>query len=326
MKNNYESIVILYLFVSIICLTVSCSERDYEGRNFKGVDKLEDLSKRVSSHLLQPMTLLVENKKIYILDYGSHKIKVFNMKGKLEREIGDGRGEGPGQVIHAGEFDVGKESVWMVDLRGRKVVRFDDDGEYIDQFRVDHPVNKIEILDDVVVVRNPAGKKLFVQYDKKGNRIKRFGIIDKEGANNPMSVTGHMVEINDREFAYLTHYASYVFNYKDLSLHDELLLVDNQEFLSGESRNEGEGARYMAPKTNIQYLEISYSDNQIYTLTKIKDKKLTIIDAYNYDKSSYIESYKVDDRVNKAVVQGDTIFSVTGSGFRAYEINQRGLF
>jgi hypothetical protein len=221
------------------------------------------------------MTLLVDDEEIYILDYGNHKVKVFNMEGVLEREMGNGRGEGPGQVIHAGEFDVERDTIWMVDLRGRKVVKYTKNGKYIGQFRVNHPINKIETLGDDIVVRNPAGVEPFVRYSKGGVRLSSFGNIGKKGADNPISVTGHMAQVDSSSFAYLTHYASYVFKYSNFDLKNELILVDGQKFSDGEEKNDSGGVRYMSPDVDVQYLEISTDNENTFVLTQVEKRAVS---------------------------------------------------
>lgn len=286
----------------------------------------DSISNRISKNLLNPLLLKVQEKEIYVLDYGNHKIKVFGINGEKRREIGRGQGQGPGDVLQAGEFDVSQDSVWMVDMRGRKVVSYTDEGEYVDQFRVDHPINKLEVLDERIITTGPAPGALFHEYSPNGTHQGEFGTVLENQQLSVLTLTGSLSPLpNQRHFLFAPKYASYAYLYSGREITKTIETIDGQNFPEPKTTEGEMGTRVTAPEPPIEYPSSSVSGQKIFITTNYMRREnprydYTYIDVYDVQEGSYLKTVRLPEIAERAIVHKDRIYAIYKATVKIYDL------
>lgn len=93
----------------------------------------EELS--IEEGLYDPKSIAVDGKgNIYILDRGDQKIKKYSPNGNLLKSVG-GKGEGPGETIHAIEISIDENQIFVLDFKSKKINIFDLDLKFLKSFK-----------------------------------------------------------------------------------------------------------------------------------------------------------------------------------------------
>lgn len=82
--------------------------------------------------------------RIYVGDAGNFTFKAFSPRGKYVATYGGGRGNGPAQFQQLSDLGVWRDSVYVVDVRRRKVSFFGRDGDFGRAEQYKNPVEEIE--------------------------------------------------------------------------------------------------------------------------------------------------------------------------------------
>lgn len=116
--------------------------KEYKNRKFPNtnysmtVQKLEENEKYPIGHIDK---LLVDDKKIYILDKSKAKaLFIYNRKGKFLHIINQ-TGGGPGEFTSPQDFDIDKKTgnIIIMDMNASKFIFYSPQGEYIKEFKYD---------------------------------------------------------------------------------------------------------------------------------------------------------------------------------------------
>jgi len=134
-----------------------------------------------------------KNDNIYIPDYKTSNIKVFDKDGNFIRVIGR-RGQGPGEFIELSGICLDDSgNIFTVDPTLKRVSVFDKDGNYIRMFKIDknHMENNGKIVayknyliiglikSDVDYLDKPSLSSTLSLYTKSGKFIKDLGFFDE---------------------------------------------------------------------------------------------------------------------------------------------------
>lgn len=85
-----------------------------------------------------------EDGRIYVLDGGNFTFKAFTPRGRYVATYGEGRGNGPAQFQQLSDLGVWRDSVYVVDVRRRKVSFFGRDGDFGRAEQYKNPIEEIE--------------------------------------------------------------------------------------------------------------------------------------------------------------------------------------
>lgn len=86
--------------------------------------------------------------KIFILDYwGTSSVKVFDLKGNFLFNVGS-QGNGPQEYYKVIDFDVTEDAIYLLDSKLRKILCFDLNGSFIDEYSYN---NKIAGINGLIV-------------------------------------------------------------------------------------------------------------------------------------------------------------------------------
>ncbi|WP_181149519.1 6-bladed beta-propeller [Salinibacter sp. 10B] len=309
-------------------LLVGCSGQDeFENRNFTNAKYLEGVSNEISNDVLNPFDIVVED-NIYVVDNGDQKVKSFSKSGVYKGSIGRGKGSGPGEVVQVGEFDIHKDTLWIADMMGRKVVSYNKEGDYIDEFKTDHPVNKLKVFEKSIVARDVGVKSMLVEYDKKGKVIKKYG---KNLYNNPMDEVGHIFIGGSKkdDLLYLMQYTNIVLGMQNNRMSKLDTLMNNVSSSEKEDSGPGEEKenmkRFSQPDPKTEHYDSNVYNERFFILTKkevhdsAKNDGVSLLDVYD-NNFNYITTYKLHDKTKKAFVANGCIYSITESNVRVYDI------
>lgn len=109
--------------------------------------------------LIQQISRIVRyNEKIYILDKGTNSVLVFNDNGKFDYKI-QAEGRGPGEYESLTDFAVDRSTgnMFLYADRPYKLLVFSDEGEFIEESRMEESYNNVSYQD---------GKLLFLNRDE----------------------------------------------------------------------------------------------------------------------------------------------------------------
>jgi hypothetical protein len=89
---------------------------------------------------------------VYILDIGAGAVKVFGPAGRYLYSIGDGVGQGPGQLGRTGRLAVGGGRVFYMSGVDRRFVTWSLDGRHVGTRSLRHRVQDIQATDDGTLI------------------------------------------------------------------------------------------------------------------------------------------------------------------------------
>lgn len=321
---SYSIVLIVVLYIGYVGLRSIGFLSDQSSKEGVELHRLDRISSAITDSLLQPVVIKADPTYIYIGDWGDFFIKKFDRQGNLVSKIGRGRGPGPGEFTQIGPFDVYRDTVWVVDLRDRSVLSFSTEGTYIDEFRINHPANNIEVTDRYIVLLGLGGDPFHV-YDREGRPLKTFGRILDDQARNPIALDGNLdsPESGDRVI-YHPLYASYIYTIDSLEITEEIEGVDGQPFPAAKSRT-GSGQFVVgAPSTPIEYDDISISNNILYVgknyYDDSGDQSVSYLLRYEYETLRYLGAIEVPARFGYMEVRNDTLYASTRTKFVAYKM------
>lgn len=81
--------------------------------------------------------------RVYVLDGGDFTIKAFTPEGTYVATYGEGKGSAPAQLQSFSDVRVWRDSVHVVDSRGRKVAVFAKDGDFGRAVQYEKPISEI---------------------------------------------------------------------------------------------------------------------------------------------------------------------------------------
>ncbi|MFX1535256.1 MAG: 6-bladed beta-propeller, partial [Promethearchaeota archaeon] len=113
---------------------------------------------------------------IYVLDWENSRIQKFDSQGNFLKSVKIGKGEGPSEVTRIESMAVTEKGKIYVLGDNRKIVVFDEDGDFLLSFKIDsdgrHIISDSE--ENAVVLGLKDGQILHV-YSQEGNHLRSFG-------------------------------------------------------------------------------------------------------------------------------------------------------
>jgi len=230
--------------------------------------------------------VVVHGDTLLVADFGDEmRIKQFTPRGQLLGTIGNGLGEGPGEIQHATRFHVRGGDVWVADSRARAISRFSTDGTFLDRFNVEHHPMRITASRGRVVLLRMGPAELFQVLDLSGTVVRTFGTLVSDQTKNFMALGGHVLKGPGGGFIYVPKYASYLY-YFDAEGEIERVVqtVDRRDFPSVDAASSEGGVRYQAPDPPVQNLSVSVSDEILYLHVHFRrgqEQSYQVLDRYD---------------------------------------------
>jgi len=281
----------------------------------------------VYKHLFRPVQVKIHDGEMYISDFGdSMKVKRFSLDGQLLNTIGNGRGEGPGELQLAADFHVADGEVWVADSRARNVSRFTVDGTFLDRFDADfHPLRVTKSQGRVVLMRmGPA--ELFQIIDTTGTVARTFGDLVSNQTTNFMALNGNLVVGPEEDFIYVPKYASYLYYYSaEGELRNVVQTIDRRAFPSVQKDESGGGVRYQAPDPPVKTLSASVSDGILYLHTYFRQEdreSYQVLDRYDWASGAYLNSIRLPFQVPNLSVHGDNVYCMGDTTVYAFHFEE----
>ncbi|MFZ5516839.1 MAG: NHL repeat-containing protein [Candidatus Zhuqueibacterota bacterium] len=130
-------------------------------------------SKDETTWFAQPLDLVVDSEgSIFILDMGMNHIKKYDSAGNYVKTIGQ-KGQGPGEFESIMKMEIDEiDNIYVIDIYGRVQV-FDNDGNYLHEFRIQNFTIFFKVLGDshlvINKVFNEGNKNLLHFTDRSGD-------------------------------------------------------------------------------------------------------------------------------------------------------------
>ncbi len=279
---------------------------------------------RLHRGLLNPLLAKIEGEDVFILDGGSQTIKRFDKTGALIAEIGNGVGNGPGEVRKITDFLVRDDRIWVVDPRARTVSAFRQDGTYLSRFRTDHRPMRIGPMgDDLVLMQIGPDPSLFYQVDSTGTVLKTFGDIGDDPTG--MTLYGTFGRHPHAAFTYAPALASIAYVYDEQGKRIQTIeFPDGYDLPSPQRREEDGGARVSIPEVPVETQGVGASDRgvSVYSVANHEQARETpaLLDRYGAD-GSYNYSVALPHSFSKVHVQGTRVAGVRDTTVFVYNLD-----
>lgn len=117
--------------------------------------------------------------KYFLTDVEGNRLLVINNSMEVERDFGR-IGSGPGRLLHPGYLDVGGDgTVFVEDGGNERIVKFDQSGNYIGEFRVDAFQGMAVDTQNRLYLGQPEEGSLITVYSSTGIKLRSFGTLKK---------------------------------------------------------------------------------------------------------------------------------------------------
>jgi hypothetical protein len=251
--------------------------------------------------LLNPNGILVTQEgEIYIRDYGTFQIKLFNSDGRLEKIYGYGKGQGPGESVNAGDFGVSPNGhVWICDL-GLKLDEFDKDGRFVGTIKDVGSPYRMTMLDNdrIAVVPLYRHQDILQIYNSAGQMLAHSGPIIEQQEHFSMALGGKVKNHPEHErILYISRDAGllicYDYNMNLCYLRRMIKPPDFPEIKIINQRGSTTRTLYF-DRLKTEYISFSVTDVEIHVLTSQKidnESKQYVIDVYGIQNGNYLYSY-----------------------------------
>jgi len=273
-------------------------KRSFRDFHFKQIAQIGGMQDTV---LLNPIGLVAEKDgSIYVNDYGTFQVKLFRPDGTLERVYGNGKGQGPGEAVNAGDFGVSPNGhVWICDL-GLKLNEFDEQGRFMGMVKDIGRPYRISILDDarVAVVPFNAYDDLIKIYETSGRLVTRSGpVMERQDYFSPALAGDIQRQPARSHIVQMPLYAGLLFCFdKQAELQYARRMIAPPEFpkIQYSEKNGASAHGLYFNRIHTRYPSFSITDEAIHVLTSqdVKtDSKQYVIDVYDLQNGDYLYSY-----------------------------------
>jgi len=251
------------------------------------------LGDSITKHVLNPADLIFKNGDLFVLDLSDEKVKQFNKDGHFVKAIGNGTGRGPGEMIHANDFFIKGQKLWIVDSNLMRVSRFNLNGQFEDSFSVDyHPVFITGNQENIFII-TIAQEHVIKRLDYEGNQLGEFGHFLENQVQNPLSVAGRLTSYK-KSVLFSPSIASLVYFYRADTLYQVARRPDGLSFKSSIDKSDEDRQMHMAPEANVEARTIIVDDDKLYILQfERADQEKQSQDNFSI-KKSFIDVYQAD--------------------------------
>lgn len=224
----------------------------------------------------------------FILDRRKANIKKFSSTGDFVLSVGT-RGTGPGEMQRPSDMVIVEDTVYVSDMRARKVLKFDNDGKFIN---------------DIFMPRETGSPRSF----EKINNDKFIGLLSSVARNSGARIMTMNLAILDKEFKILHSLYSESFEfdrdtYNPLDHEIEYTATEKNIYIAENSNSKYSINEYDLEGNHIStikknYARIRFSEEEIAYQKEIMEKRfrrsnfdLSTITFKNSIRKLYIDKY-----------------------------------
>ena len=247
----------------------------------------------------------VREGEYFVSDLAGQKIFRYS-NGRLINQIGEGKGEGPGEFGHFLDFVVSDRGVHVADINARKIVNFSHIGTPLNEFRMDRMPNRIAYFDDSLAVFSISRGEI-IKISFSGDHGTAFGqIIADQGS--PVDIDGYLAACDDHWIVYAAMYSSTLLVFDDRGmLVRSIQTMDRLPF----PRTAIVGGMARAPRQSRMVLDVAIDDHKMYISTRVnEDGNYTLIDRYGLPTGTYIDSARLPFPVDRMDVENEIVYAI----------------
>ena len=160
------------------------------------IDKVREIPLDLGDEIAGQIGDLVQDSdgRFYLTDWQLHTVWICDSEGKLIQRVGR-EGSGPGELQHPGGTAVFEDKVFVLDTGNSRVMFFNKDGTYLEDFRLDFQMTSgiLASKNGRIAVNSLWEPTLFTVYDVDG------GIIGSRGERVPDQAVGYA--LGDQHFS-----------------------------------------------------------------------------------------------------------------------------
>ncbi|RNC84484.1 MAG: 6-bladed beta-propeller [Balneola sp.] len=300
--------LIVFLFIYVFHTKSYLFEKEaFDSQSLeRRIDTLDVGSRKEVSlpdSLYRPEQILFKEGYIYILDFSDMRIYRFDQEWNLISIIGNGKGRGPGEALLITDFFVDSNFIWVVDSRQFKILKFDLNGNLVDELNSKiHPL-RIFSNDESIFYLSLGDELLFSKINIENGLEKRFGQFPELEAKSSILYDGQITGGKTNDFYYLPFYYSklYKFSGTEANRIQTIHLPDAQD--KPELKIESGSTRITAPKEErINNTGIDVYNGKVFVATydkgvwngeKYVEEWKLFLDVYDEESGEYLQSYRV---------------------------------
>jgi hypothetical protein len=292
-------------------------EQKSYNRVFRDI-KLTDFFDYSNDSVYYPIDLKIDgDSNMFICDMSTFNIKKISQKELVK--FGDGRGMGPKQMLNISDFEVFRDTIYVLDGQLRRISMYKTDGTFIKIKKMEIQIHKMAILDNYIILTNDPvnSDEYFSVLDRNFNYIKRFAArLDTtyEPITKPFIFEGVMTSDNGNKMFYgFTYFGVIIYyNLKNGKL-SYIRTIDKTPIPEIKSRNKG-GEAFHPTNVPISCLDCCYNDGKIYVLSlagmDVFNTKLPVIDVYSADNMTYKFTFSVPIKIYRFSIKGQKLYAI----------------
>ena len=280
-----------------------------------------------------------KEKNIYLIDYSTLLIHKFSAEKHqtvyTHTVFGNGKGQGPGELINPTDFKIYKGKIFIVDPQTGCIEVYSTEGDYLKRITVEARADKIVpqrlvVFNDKKLLIERRGyptEALFYFCDYNGNIINGFGsYIDNSHLNTAIYHDNKLTELIDGSyFYYLPYYLGFVGLYKEDSLLFAKATIDGVQKPQVITKEIMKGILGKKLSKKIE-TAVRYSINQDYNYIIIqayhRENKKFFFDVYNLKSFDYIFSLNNFPKIKSFDIKGNFLVGVYHNKLTIFNINK----
>ena len=263
------------------------SERKYVENGFTLLRKVN-----LASTVYYPLFLVLDSDNtIYLLDRSTGFIHKFSIQDSEHVVFGNGKGQGPGELMEPQDIDVYLSKIYIADPPNGSLKIYSTNGTYLTDLTLNLQKlipRKVVAMDHRLLIEPYTSQGVpFYYFDSSGTLISHFGdYIDQRSLGNGVYHDNDILRLSDSRFAHFPTYLGFAAFYDN----DSLLFC--KETIDGLKSPVSYNNMVIGEGITVNKIEKTF-----YTASMIaSNKKNILVQAYDIKKRKlYYDMYKSDN-------------------------------
>jgi hypothetical protein len=210
MSKSKKILISLFLLVFIIIVTFVLFRRDEITINTIYVQKEKSIDKIDGTDipfLHEPTSIEISNDTLYFIDQKNYRIVITDMNLNYINSFGR-KGKGPGEFESPNWIKVTSDKIFVSDIRDQRIKILHKNGKYIGSFScMIIPGSNFAVTNNnSILLSNPYGDSIVVEYAFQGNVISKFGLPLNVDKNLPRIKNTALITTDEQSNIYLSFY------------------------------------------------------------------------------------------------------------------------
>ena len=275
----------------------------------------------------------------FVSDFGDYKVKKFDLNGIYTGDIGNGNGRGPGEFLNISDLSATENNVWTADMISMRITRFPlNVSEDSFEIPTDKRPSRIASNQHVIAVKWLTSENFFTIYNRTGEKLRTFGVINEEQIINSFSYDG-WIDLSEKYLFFIPMYFGkiYVYDLNDGSLFKEMntpvptsVPRVEEDIQYGERRVAAPFTQYVnshmlyIQKNNTLAVSTYYRGDEIREGEYDEKTAAFWIDFYDLDDWTYRDSIELPHAVSTFFFSENTFYTynTTSAAGRSYNMSE----